>query len=109
MAPGPPVPGSAAARRSATLAQGAPAHPQQRHGALAERLGANGALSVEGLGRGADGFAEGAVVGLPPEVAGQPGLPGVHLDVHALVEAEFGVRAADARVLDSAPGALTGA
>ena len=67
------------------------------------------ALAVEQLRRGADRLAEGAVVGVPPEVAGQPRLPGVHLDVDALVEAEFGVRAADAGVLDAAPGALAGA
>src|SRR5256714_8663260 len=46
---------------------------------------------------------------MPPEVAGEPRLPGDKLDVGALVKAELRVRAAEARVLDAAPRALAGA
>src|SRR5207342_2742839 len=66
-------------------------------------------LAVEQPRGGTHRLAEGGVVGMPPEVPGEARLPGVLLDVGALVEAEFGVRAADARVLDAAPGALAGA
>src|SRR4029077_3306933 len=94
---------------SAALAQGAGADLEQRPCALAQGLRASRALAIEQLRRGAHRFAQGAVVGVPPEVAGGPGLPGVHLDVDALIEAEFGVRPTDAGVLDAAPGALAGA
>src|SRR3954469_23067209 len=94
---------------SAPLLHGSPPDLQQRRRPLAQRLRARLPFAVEDLRRGADGVAEGLVVGVPPEVAGQARLPGVGLDVDALVEAEFGVRAAEAGVLDAAPGALAGA
>src|SRR4051794_9917128 len=94
---------------AAALLQRAPADLEQRAAALAQGLRPLRTLAVEQLRRGADRVAEGAVVGVPPEVAGEAGLPGVVLDVGALVEAEFGVRAADAGVLDATPGALAGA
>src|ERR1051326_2552670 len=94
---------------TAPLSQSTSPYREQRSGALAQRLGADGALAVEQLRRGAHRFPHRLVVRVPPEVAGQPRLPGVHLDVYALVEAELRVRAADARVLDAAPRALAGA
>src|SRR6187200_3659161 len=91
---------------SAALLQGATPDLQQWPRTFAQRLGADLALAVEDLRRGFDRLAEGLVVGVPPEVAGQARLPGVHIDVDALVEAELGVRAADTGVLDAPPGAL---
>src|SRR5262249_18321648 len=82
---------------------------QQGRRALAQRLRPDLAPAVEDPRRGPHRIAEGLVVGVPPEVTGHPRLPGVHLDVDALVEAEFGVRATEAGVLDPAPGALAGA
>src|SRR5690606_7059899 len=90
-------------RGSATLAQGADADLEQRQGALAQRAQALGPGAVEDPRRAAHGLAQGAVGGVPPEIAGQARLPGVDLDVDALVETEFRVRAADAGVLDAAP------
>src|SRR5882757_10833600 len=90
-------------------ADGAAADPQQRPGAIAQGPRPYLAAPVEQLRRVAHRLAQGAVVGVPPEVPRQPRLPGVHLDVHALIEAEFGVRAAEPRALHPAPGALAGA
>src|SRR4051794_13803561 len=65
--------------------------------------------AVEELRGGVHRLAERCVVRVPPEIARARGLPHHLLDVHALVEAELGVRAAEAGVLRSAPGALAGA
>src|SRR6516165_12533862 len=43
---------------------------------------------------------------MPPQVADPRGLPDPKLDVHALVEPELGMGAADTRVFDAAPRAL---
>src|SRR4051812_48448927 len=96
-------------RDLAALLQGAAPDLHQRCRTLAQRFGPDLAFAVEDLRRGFDRLAQGLVIGVPPEVAGQARLPGVGLDVDALVEAEFGVRAAEAGVLDAAPGALAGA
>src|SRR5947209_4981995 len=77
------------------LAHRAGADLHQVAATLAERLQARAVTPVEQPGGGADGRAERLVVGLPPEVAGHPRLPGDELHVHALVEAELGVRPAD--------------
>src|SRR4051812_2473541 len=96
-------------RDLAALLQGAAPDLHQRCRTLAQRFGPDLAFAVEDLRRGFDRLAQGLVIGVPPEVAGEARLPGVGLDVDALVEAEFGVRAAEAGVLNPAPGALAGA
>src|SRR4051812_45939312 len=90
-------------------AHGAPTDLQQRPRPVAERLRPHLATAVQDARRVAHRLAQRAVVGVLPEVPGQPRLPGVHLDVDALVEAEFGVRAAEPGVLHAAPRALAGA
>src|SRR3954452_710329 len=49
------------------------------------------------------------VVRVPPEVLELRRLPRDVLDVHAFVEPELRMRAADSRVLHTTPGALAGA
>src|SRR3954454_16133587 len=64
---------------------------------------------VEQLRRGVHRAGDRLVVGVPPEVAQARARPGHELHVDALPEAELGVRAAEAGLLDTAPGAGAGA
>src|SRR5215204_6081554 len=91
------------------LAHGSARHLNQRADPLAQCLQPVAVAAVEQLGRVADRVTELAVVRLPPHVASPARLPGELFDVHALVEAELRVRAAQARVLDTTPGADAGA
>src|SRR5215207_7752325 len=91
------------------VAQRLAAHTGQRQRAAAQRARLVGVAAVEQPRRGLHRLAERLVVRVPPEVARARRLPGHELDVHALVEAELRVRAADARVLHATPGARAGA
>src|SRR3954447_12508544 len=93
----------------AALAHRSARHVKQRPEALTQGLQAVSVAAVEQLGRVANGVRELAVIRLPPDVARPAGLPGELLDVDALVEAELGVRAAQAGLLHAAPGADAGA
>src|SRR3954471_6940231 len=85
------------------------AHPHQREEAAAQRARLVGVATVEEAGGGLHCLPERLVVRVPPEVARARGLPGHELDVHALVQAELRVRAAEAGALHAAPGARAGA
>src|SRR4051812_22612475 len=78
----------------------------ERDGAALEGAELVRIAAVEQLRGRVHRLAERLVVRVPPEVPRARRLPGDELDVHALVEAELGVRTADARVLHAAPRAL---
>src|SRR5689334_15382586 len=90
------------------LAHRPPRHREERQEPFPQGLQPVAVAAVEQLSGGPDRVAELAVIRLPPHVASPARLPGELLDVHALVEAELGVRAAQAGLLDAAPGALAG-
>src|ERR1019366_3016564 len=87
----------------------ATAEPEQRGRAGPQRSGPDRGTAVEHRGGLAQRLAQRFVVRMPPGVAQGRALPHAQLDVHAFIEPELGVGAAQAGVLDTAPRALTGA
>ena len=102
-------PQSRAPRAPDRVARQPRAELQQRPDPVAQRAGADRRAAVQDRRRLAQRLAERLVVRVPPGVADRRGLPHAQLDVHALVQAELRVRAAEAGVLDAAPRALAGA
>src|SRR5437588_5831544 len=82
---------------------------QERPKPVFQRPGPDRRAAVEDRRSLAERFAEGLVIGVPPEVANGGGLPYAELDVDAFVQAELGVGPAQPGFLDTAPRALASA
>src|SRR3954453_23331431 len=102
--PAPPrQPGGPPRLQSASSTERLAPEPRERAGASLQRRPLVLVAAVEQLCRRMKAGPERAVVRVPPEVARARGLPRDVLHVHALVEAELGVRAAESRLLHPAP------
>src|SRR3954467_8961898 len=105
----PRQPGGPPRLQSASSTEHLAPEPRERAGAALQGLALVLVAAVEELRRRVEARAERAVVRVPPEVPRARGLPRDVLHVHALVEAELGVRATEPRLLHAAPRALEGA